>query len=304
LIEALNETGAHFSLPFASYLGDFVSVAVIVKAPTEGTGGQLISPLDAPDDLFEPPEFVGFGKKAYGVAETDTLGEQVVQVPLMDMFTGNEIQREGLHPLVFVSEGSNQTYSGSEQPAQPAAPAGSGNVPAPHVPILPTLCDVADVEADSEVPNTGEHKRRYRIGVSLAKIGAGLASGGGLGVIIGGLAALFEGIFDAGDDTEPDLGPLGEDIERIPLGVEGNFVIRSEDMRTMFGNSDDTFTYWPDDTASMVVDPADPPDWFRQPSLRFGVAALNDPFNHRSGKSQPEFLQVTIEALATSMASP
>lgn len=303
LIEALGEKGAHFSLPFASYLGDFVSVAVVVKAPTEGTGPEKIPPDEIPDELFEPPQFVCFGKKAYVVAATETLGTQLVQVPVMNVFSTDEIKREGLHPLVFVSQGSNHTYSGAEPPVGPGAPSGSKNVPAPLVEGLPTLCDVADVDADTEVPNTGEHKRRYRIGVSLAKIGAGLASGGGLGVVVGAAAALLEGIFDAGDDTEPDLDPLpGDDRQRVPVSVEGNFVVRSEETRSTFGDSDETFTYWPDDTASMVVDPADPPDWFRQPNLRFGVPALADPFNHRSGKPQPDFLHVAIEALKLRMS--
>lgn len=304
LIGALADTGAHFSLPFATYAGDFVSVAVVVKAPVEGTGGELISPLDAPDALFEPPEFVGFGKKAYAVTETTT-GAQVVQVPVVDVFTAGEIEREGLHPLVFVSDDANQTYSGAEQSVGPLGPSGSKTVEGPGDAVMPTLCEVADVNGNTEVPNTGEHKRRYRVAVSLAKIGAGLASGGGLGVLIGAAAALLEGLLDAGDDTEPDLDPLPrDDRDSIPLGVDGHFVIRSEETRETFGDSGPNFTYWPDDTASMVVDPADPPDWFRQPNLRFGVPALADPLNHRSGKPQPDFLPVTIDALGTRLAEP
>jgi hypothetical protein len=165
------------------------------------------------------------------------------------------------------------------------------------------VCEVADVDDSTEVPNTGEHKRRYRIGVTLAKIGAGLASGGGLGVVVGAAAALIEGLADAGDNTDPDLDELPSTFgQQIPNGTDGHFVIRSEETRNTFGDSGTNFTYWPDDTASMVVDPQDPPDWFRQPAVRFGVPALADPFNHRSGKPQPDFRTATIAGLATRLA--
>lgn len=290
LVKDLEEAGSHFSLPYASYLGDFVSVAVIVRAPTEGTvTGPVRSPLDIGDEEFQAPLFVGYGSKTSSLEQVDTQAGSVYlprQEPLMRVVAGDEFKREGLHPLVFVAQGTNNTHFTP------------GRQPRPRAPVHPSVCDVLDVSDDAPVPNTGKRKRRHAVSVSLGKIAAGFAAGGLFGALAGAIAAALEA-------TQRDFGPnvdalpaVDDQSDEAPSGLEAGFVIRSEELRHVFGDSDESFTYWPDDTATMIVDFAEPPDWLNQPSLRFGVPCVEDPFGHRSGKTQPDFHPVVILALA------
>jgi hypothetical protein len=288
VIEMLEDAGSHFSLPFGSYLGDFVSVAVIVPAGTHSftpTGPMVMSPLNMTDDQFEPPLFVGYGSKTF--AQTQTADESALtpwQIPLIQIASNEEIKREGLHPLAFVALGTNNTYPTP------------GFKPLPRNPIYPDVCDVLEVSDDETIPNTGEHKKRHMTLISLAKILAG-GSLGPLGVILGAAASLFEALEDTNPD--PDDFPLPEEGQDVlPESLDTGFIIRSEEVRDDFGDSNESFSYWPDNTASMTVNSAAPPDWFNQPALRFGVPCLNDPFRHRSGKPWPDFRPVTILALA------
>jgi hypothetical protein len=294
LIGALEDAGSHFSLPFAWYLGDFISVAVIVPAPTVPNpftpqGPPIIkSPLSMTAAEFQPPLFVGYGAKAF--AETHADDEATLtpwQIPLMQIASPGEFEDEDLHPMVFVAPGTNNTY--------PA----SGQRPQPSDPLHPSVCDVVGVSEDAPVPNTGEHKRRHMILISLAKLLLGFTLGGPL---FGAALAALEALEDTDPDPETLPLPTEDEQEDFPPPQDKAFTIRSEGVSPQFGNSNDTFSYWPADAMPMTVNPQAPPDWFNQPSLRFGVACLNDPFRQRSGKPRLDFRPVTILSLATKLA--
>jgi hypothetical protein len=314
-----------------SYAGEWQAVSVLVANPGMAVEGapssvplQPASPSDLADDDFPAPEYVGYSRRARGAVVNIT--SNVIEArdfTFMPVFANasEEIKLLGNHAKVFVSRGTHNNY-----PLEGTMTAPKADMSLPFGIEFLNACLAADnfdtlfEQADEAKEKANEVKRQARvIAIGLGKIvGAGIlgALGGPAGVIVGvvlgGMAAVAEGLggqgptpldeFDPGGPEEvPDVGPaegryglvlappsVSDDVS-AELAGEANVVAFNEAWALRLVNRDKPSQIWwpPDGTHP------------RGYSGLWGVVSERDPFNRRSGTEVPLFEAAFINSLLT-----
>jgi hypothetical protein len=315
-----------------SYPGDWQAVCVLVPNPGQTVAGAPsgvppvpASPLDLAEDEFPEPEYAGFSRRARGAVTNITANViEARDFTFMPVAANaaNEIKLLGNHLKVFVSRGTHNNYP---LPGTMTAPKADAALPFGIEFINACLAadnfDTLFEEADDAREKADEVKRQARvIAISLGKIiGAGIlgALGGPagiiVGVVLGGFAAVAEGLGGAGPDTlppfdpggpeeVPDAGPSSEEHAGLVLappsvaaqvadeaGEAANVQAFNEAWALRLVNRDNASQIWwpPDGTHP------------RGYSGLWGVVSERDPFNRRSGTAMPLFEAAFINSLLT-----
>jgi hypothetical protein len=264
---ALHENGVPFALPVADRLGDFVSICVVAPGPF---GPDTPSPLGLDADQFEPPLFVGFGRKAAAI-EIDPY--KPMTVPMMEIASGPELDLIGNHPKVFVAAGTHNIY--------PTA----GVRPVPTDPTRETICEFVDVGTDDEPPISKKQRQKH---VALASV----LKAASLGPILGGIAALVEALRDASPDAPVDI--LNESPQDAAPGEQGaGLILAPAELVDGFASDDQTVVRpWAGTPEQRVLNGT-----FENGRLSWGPPALEDPFRRRHGQPMPQFLGPFVSAL-------
>ncbi len=281
---ALHERGVPFALPRADRLGDFVSICVV--APGFGEGfGQV---LEVPEDQFEPPSFVGFGRKT---AAMDVLTGadgvprvEPVTVPLMEIASADEFELVGNHPKVFVSLGTHNLYPGTGARARPVDA------------TRDTICELLDVGSEDQPPIDEGQRDKFAAVTCLSKLGT-------LGILFGAISCAFEATRDSAPDAPVDVLPE-EPGDEVPSEEGARLVLAPPDLVEQF-EVDEPATpqsavevrAWAGTAEARVLDRT-----FEEPRLSWGPPALQDPFLKRTGQPMPQFLGAFVRAFGSHLA--
>lgn len=270
--------GFPYSLQWAAHIGQFVSIAIVVPAPMGETPSEILTPLEAGDDDFLPPLFVGFGRSAAAVEPSPT--GPPVEVPLMDVVSAGNLQLRGNHVRVFVSEARHNTYPDP----------GAFDPPVDDTRV--SICDwaAANPSGTGETPPGGGPTATVRQfnSVMLAKF----LTMGLVGAILSVFAESFGNVdrpVDIGEvpPRPPDLG----EADAAELDPEGLILAPAEIIDTLSGQA--AFVRpWAGTTEQRVFD-----ERWETADLSWGPPALQDPFRRRQGRPMPRYIGPFISTL-------
>jgi hypothetical protein len=246
------------------------------------TPSKILAPLEAEDDQFLQPLFVGFGRSAAAVEPS--LSGSPVEVPLMEVVSAGDVELEGNHVKAFVSEGRHNTYPNS------------GAFPSPIDPTRVSICDWAGSlpgapGADAgEPPPAGPTSKQTDIVTLMKLLTMGLFAGLiaawiELGGVAAGQAASDDD--DAPAPAPPDLG--GDDVAQLdPEGL----ILAPADLVDTFSEDAAFVRSWAGTPDRRVFD-----ERWETLDLSWGPPAVQDPFRRRQGRPMPRYIGPFISAL-------
>jgi hypothetical protein len=269
--------GFPYALQWAAYIGQFVTIAVVAPAPIGDTPSKILSPLEADDDQFLQPMFVGFGRTTAAVEPLPT--GPPVEVPLMDVVSADEVDFDGNHVHVFVSEANHNTYPKT------------GQFPTPKDDTRVSICDWAT----SNLGAVGESGEPAPAGPTSEQLNSViLAKFLTLGIVVGAIASWAEALggtrpSGAGNGTPTDTPELGGDAaQKDPEGL----ILAPAEIIDTFSEEAAFVRPWAGTAAQRVFD-----ERWETVELSWGPPALQDPFRRRRGRPMARYIGPFISAL-------
>lgn len=271
--------GYPYSFEWAGNLGAFATLAVVAPAPPPlpDPAGNLKfpRPQDLDDDEFEPPLYVGFGRSIAGVEDTPT--GPPVDVSAMHVAAADEVQLDGNHPRVFVSEGNHNLYP------EP------GEFPGPSSEELVSICHWADGPREITESPVGPVPSPYTSTFSLSLLAKFLTMG-----FFGALASSVlerpgRELVEGGPSTTIPDGSRPDDVEQDPEGL----VLAPEELVDAFADQAGLVRPWAGAAQERVFDERWDNPWL----LSWGPPAMQDPFRLRQGRPMRRFIGPFISEL-------